>query len=183
MNRKHRFTSPRRQTGVTLVESLITCAVVAVTLGVAVPGLDRAQQTRHLEGVAWQIETDIHFTRSLVLAHSRALRMGFGASAAGSCYVVHSGAARACTCSGDGQTQCLPGAQALRSVYLPASLPAQLQANVASMLFDPDQGTVTPTGTLRVLAAGGSAVHQVVNIMGRVRSCSPGASAKGYKAC
>ena len=37
----------------------------------------------------------------------------------------------------------------------------------------PCKGTVTPTATLRVEARDGRAIHQVVNLLGRVRSCSP----------
>jgi type IV fimbrial biogenesis protein FimT len=55
-------------------------------------------------------------------------------------------------------------------------------ANVASMRFDQTNGTVSPAGTIRV-ATNGSEVRHVVNIMGRVRSCSPGGSAKGYIVC
>ena len=52
-----------------------------------------------------------------------------------------------------------------------------------SIRFDPIHGMATPAGTMRLTTAGGQTVHHVVNIMGRVRTCSPGASAKGYKAC
>jgi type IV fimbrial biogenesis protein FimT len=61
-----------------------------------------------------------------------------------------------------------------------------VQANVASILFDPLHGTSTPTGTLRVVADSGRAVHHVVNIMGRVRTCSPAGAAPvvaGYRVC
>jgi type IV fimbrial biogenesis protein FimT len=54
---------------------------------------------------------------------------------------------------------------------------------VASMRFDPLHGTSTPTGTLRVVGANERAIHHVVNIMGRVRSCSPQAAVRGYAAC
>ena len=50
-------------------------------------------------------------------------------------------------------------------------------------LFDPLHGTSTPTGTLRLVDAGGRAVHHVVNVMGRVRSCSPPARAPAMRAC
>ncbi len=51
------------------------------------------------------------------------------------------------------------------------------------MLFDPVRGTTTPTATVRVVAADGRAIHQIVNIMGRVRACSPGGAVSGYRAC
>ena len=71
----------------------------------------------------------------------------------------------------------------IRTVVLPIGERIALQANVASMLFDPVHGTSTPTGTLRVLDSRGRAIHHVVNIMGRVRSCSPQGAVPGYRAC
>ena len=58
-----------------------------------------------------------------------------------------------------------------------------LVANAASVLFDPLHGTATPTGTLRVTGASGRAIHHIINVMGRVRSCSPQAAVPGYRAC
>ena len=40
-----------------------------------------------------------------------------------------------------------------------------------------------PTGTLRVLGSQGRAVHHVINVMGRVRSCTPLGAMPGYRAC
>jgi type IV fimbrial biogenesis protein FimT len=97
--------------------------------------------------------------------------------------VIHTGAAGDCPCDNIGVAQCTNGSTALKTVFHPADRSVSVQANVASMRFDPTNGTVTPAGTVRVIAADGRAVHHVVNIMGRVRSCSPGGSAKGYKAC
>ena len=57
-----------------------------------------------------------------------------------------------------------------------------MRANVASIAFDPLHGTSTPTGTLRLVDGRGRAVHHVVNVMGRVRSCTP-AGVPGWRAC
>jgi len=36
---------------------------------------------------------------------------------------------------------------------------------------------------MKVQAASGAEIHQIINIMGRVRTCSPGAKVSGYKSC
>jgi type IV fimbrial biogenesis protein FimT len=36
---------------------------------------------------------------------------------------------------------------------------------------------------MRLTSRNGTAIHQVVNIMGRVRSCSPAPALSGYRAC
>jgi len=156
---------------------------VAVALGAAVPEFSAAGERRHADGTAAQLETDIMHIRSLAAAQNRDLRMSFAADAEGSCYVVHTGAAGDCRCSGEGSTVCEPRAEALRSVYFAADAPVQVQANVRSILFDATKGTTTPTATVRVLGREREAVHLVVNLMGRVRACSPAAATPGYRAC
>ena len=173
----------RRQRGATMLESLIAVTVTAVSLGAALPGLEQARERRHLDGVAAQLETDIMYTRSLAVAQNQGVRMGFESLAAGTCYTVHTGAANACSCNASGVAVCSAGAEAIRTVFFPAQGPVALRANVRSILFDPRLGTSTPTGTLRVVGRGDAAVHQVVNIMGRVRSCSPAGSVAGYPRC
>jgi len=175
---------PRRAArGVSLVEAMVVLAIVAVLLGAALPSLGGLTQRSHLEGVALQFETDVHHARSQAVARQQGVRIGFGHSAGGSCYVVHTGAAGACTCAAAGAAVCTGGAEALRLVRIEGAQTPVLHANVGSMLFDPVRGTTTPTATVRVTAPDGRAVHQIVNIMGRVRSCSPGGAVAGYRAC
>ena len=42
---------------------------------------------------------------------------------------------------------------------------------------------LVPTGTLRVVGTNGHEVRHVINVMGRVRSCSPAPMVPGYRAC
>ena len=58
-----------------------------------------------------------------------------------------------------------------------------LKTNVRSILFDPVRGTSTPTATLQLVSRNAGAIHQVMNITGRVRSCSPAPAVAGYKKC
>ena len=69
-----------------------------------------------------------------------------------------------------------------RQVTFPANGPVQLTSRSVSIAFDPERGTVTPTTTFKLKATAGKTVHQIVNIMGRVRSCSPD-NAPGVRAC
>jgi len=61
-----------------------------------------------------------------------------------------------------------------------------VRANVASILFDPLHGTGTPSGSVDVVTPAGQAIRHVVNVMGRVRTCSPAGSTAvvpGLRAC
>lgn len=170
-----------RHRGITLVEMAATLAIVSIVAGAAVPAFEQARERRHLEGAAAQFETDLQFARSEAVAQGRTLRLGFDDAAA--CYVVHDGAHGECRCTAGGAPVCEPGVTPLRSVALPAGAGLRLASNVASMSIDARYGTVTPTATVRFSGRSGAALHQIVNVMGRVRTCAPGGAAMGVRAC
>jgi type IV fimbrial biogenesis protein FimT len=171
-----------RSRGLTLVESLIALSIAAITLSTAIPSFKTAIERRHLEGAAAQLETDIQHARSLAVAQNRTIRMKFSQELGGSCYVVFHGSNTDCRCQANGGSMCNGSQSVARSVGFASTGPLRLNSNVSAMVFDPLLGTSTPTGTLRFQAPSGQALHLVVNIMGRVRTCSP-TGLPGYKPC
>jgi type IV fimbrial biogenesis protein FimT len=163
----------RSQAGITLVETTVVTTLLAVLTGLAAPGFDSSLQRRRLEGAATQLEKDIHYARMLAVARNAPLRISFESGACGSCYVIHTGAANQCSCA----------AVAERVVRFEPGGSVSLKSNSRSVLFDPVKGTSSPTATVQLQARNGSAIHQVMNIMGRVRSCSPAPSLSGYRRC
>jgi type IV fimbrial biogenesis protein FimT len=173
----------RAQSGITLIEVCIVIAVAMVLLGNALPSFQDTLTRRSLEGHAAELAGDVQYLRSQVVASNRTLRMSFQSGSAGSCYVIHSGHAADCTCNAEGPAQCVAGAEPYKSVFLPASGRVRVKSKVQSMVFDPVLGTVSPASTLALIDDRGRAIHHVVNIMGRVSSCSPGGAIPGYKVC
>jgi len=139
--------------------------------------------TRRLDGVATQLATDIQFTRTDAVARNQPLRLSFYAGAGGSCYVIHTGNRSQCQCRAEGPAECVGDARQIKTVTLAAADRVVLQANAGSVLFDPLHGTSTPAATLRLLDPHLREVQHVVNVMGRVRSCSPAGAVPGYSAC
>lgn len=171
----------RAQRGFTLVEGLICVTVLLLAFSAALPSFGTAREHRRVEGAAAQLETDLQLTRSLAVAQNRTVRFEVARDEHGTCYVVHNGAAGDCTCSPQGAV-CRAGLEAHRHQHYAGDTGVSIQANVGSMVFDPLKGTVTPTATLRVEGPRVS-VRQIINIMGRIRSCSPDGGMPGYKAC
>ncbi|GAB4036682.1 MAG: hypothetical protein Fur0014_03560 [Rubrivivax sp.] len=163
-----------RQSGLSLIECAIATAVVALALGAALPSFEEARQRRHLEGIAAQLETDLQLARSEAVARLEPVRVSFGTEGAG-CYWLHTG-------ERPEAPVCEDQPEALRQVRLPEGSGLQLRSNSASMLFDPVKGTVTPTGTVKLHSPLGR-VHLVVNVMGRVRSCTPDGALPGLPRC
>lgn len=172
-----------RQCGVTLIEACTVLAISSVVVGASVPGLQSLIESRRLNGAAAQLATDIQYVRTEAVVRNQALRLSFHSSTDATCYVLHTGATAQCACPPSGAAVCNGGAEEIKTVHLPATEKVVLQANVGSVLFDPLHGTSTPTGTLRVVGTQGREVRHVINIMGRVRSCTPQGVVPGYRAC
>ncbi len=169
--------------GISAIETLATMAITCVTLGVALPGLGELQERQRLYAMSALVETDLQHARSLAVARNEVLRLSFADDGAGGCYVLHTGTAQQCSC-GDvpGAAACSGGAEALRVASLAGTGGMRLQTNTSTIAFSPTTGTVTPTGTLRLQTSRGETVRLVVNVMGRVRSCSPD-GLPGYRLC
>ncbi|MEO7056218.1 MAG: GspH/FimT family pseudopilin [Caldimonas sp.] len=172
-----------RRRGLTLIEMAIVVAVIAIVAATAAPSFSAYIDARRLEGAATRLAADVQFARSEAVARNRALRLSFHANAALSCWVVHTGSAAQCSCDIGGAAVCTGSAVEIKTVVLPAGERIGVAANVGSLVFDPLHGTSTPTGTLRLFDGRGRAVHHIVNVMGRVRSCSPGAAMPAWRAC
>ncbi|MDP1692657.1 MAG: GspH/FimT family pseudopilin [Burkholderiaceae bacterium] len=174
---------PTAQRGLSLIEGCVTLAIVGILAGTAAPSLDGLLKSRHRDGTAAELGVDLHHARTEAIARNEGVRISFHGAAAGTCAVIHTGAAADCTCDGNGTPWCLNGATALKATLYSSSRGASVYANVASMRFDPGNGTVTPAATVRVAGADGRAIHHIVNIMGRVRSCSSGGAIAGVRPC
>ena len=176
--------TPIQQQGVSLIESMIVLFVLSIVVGTALPSFQSMRQRADLAGVAAQLETDVQFARGQARAIDRPVRLTLRETDSGTCYMVHTGASADCTCGVAQQPAVCGGdSELLRSVTLDAKGDVQVRSASKSVAFDPLRGTVTPTATLRVEARDGRAVHQVVNLLGRVRSCSPQGRNAGEVAC
>jgi type IV fimbrial biogenesis protein FimT len=177
-------TTQRLQRGVTLIESMTVLTIASLAIGSTLPGLSSLRQRAELAGVAAQLETDIQFARGHAAAMNRSVRLTLSETAAGAtCYIVHTGSAADCSCAPNGAAVCGGDAEALRAASFTTQGPVQVRSITKSMVFEPSRGTVTPTATLRVEGRDGRALHQVVNLMGRVRTCSPAGQVAGERSC
>jgi type IV fimbrial biogenesis protein FimT len=157
--------------------------IVGLGLSAAVPDLTRSIALRQLEGAAAQLETHIAYARMAAVSRNEGVRLSLRSAEGGSCYVVHTGAAGQCTCSTVAAPVCSASAEALAYTTYPENERLTLRWNTTSILFHPDKGTSTPTGTLRLSVDEGTELRQIVNLMGRVRTCSPAGAVRGYPAC
>lgn len=175
-----------RQRGITLVEASVATSIAVILTATAAPHLGNFVEKQRLDGAAAQLASDLQLARAEAVMRNEPLRLTVHGADAGACYVIHTGPADDCSCAVSGPAVCSGDARQLKTVSLPAADGITLAGNVGSILFDPLHGTSTPSGTLKLISTSGRAVHQVVNVMGRVRTCSPSGDAgavPGYRVC
>jgi type IV fimbrial biogenesis protein FimT len=173
----------RRQRGLTLLELAIVVAITAIVAATAAPSFTALIDARRLDGAATRLAADIQLARSEAIARNQPLRLSLFAGTGATCWIVHSGVPADCRCGDAAGAVCGAGARTIKGVVLATHERVSVAGNVASIAFDPLHGTSTPTGTLRLVGARGGAVHHVVNVVGRVRSCSPDGAVPGYSPC
>lgn len=171
------------QRGLTLIEVATALAIAAVLIGTALPSFEDTKQRSRLEGIAGELVTDLHYARSEAVTRNEGVRFSFRSDASGSCTLIHTGANADCSCTAAGAATCSNGATLLKSSFHPLSAGTSVSANVPSMRFDASNGTVTPAGSVTIATATGVSLRHVVNIVGRVRTCSPDGSARNVKPC
>jgi type IV fimbrial biogenesis protein FimT len=170
--------------GLSLIETMCSLAIMAILIGGALPMFHDLHASQALQATAALLETDIQFAKSQASTSGRPVRLSVQAVQGGtSCYVVHTGAANACRCQGGGKAVCDAGATLLRLSEQSGPSGIALAPLQRSILFDAGKGTVTPTATFKVTDRDGRTIHQVVNIMGRVRSCTPNPGFAGLRTC
>lgn len=172
----------RDELGISLIETAIVVAVIAVVGAAALPSFAALLEGRRLESAATRLAADLQWVRGEAVARNRTLRLSVRAADGATCWIVHTGAAGDCACTPSGAV-CSGDAVALKWDVLGDAEHVAVSGNVSSIVFDPLHGTSTPTGTLRLVGTHGRAVHHVVNVLGRVRSCSPDGLVAGYPLC
>jgi type IV fimbrial biogenesis protein FimT len=169
---------PPSPPGFTLIELAVTLCIAAVLLCTVVPSLQTVLENRRLHSAVSLLANDVQQARAQAIATNQTVRLRWQRNSAGSCYVLYTGTAH-CSCEASGQTSCV----AIKTVAHTREEAVHIQANVDTLVFDPEHGTSTPAATFDVKAPSGRSVHYVLNIMGRGRMCSPQARVAAYPAC
>ena len=170
--------------GVTMIECCLALSILAILVGSGLPSMTDLLSRKRLEGQSQELVADILHMRNESIMRNVNVRMAFSEGPGGSCYVVHTGSAGACSCDGSGSSQCT-GADAavLTARHWLAGDARGVQANVNSILFDPRTGLAAPGGTVKLTDAAGREIRHIVSLRGRVRTCSPQAGQLNQPTC
>lgn len=161
-------------TGFTLIELVVTVAVLAILLGVAVPAFQDTLAKRRLVGAAEQLYADLQYARSEAIKRNASVVVSFS-TGTDWCYGI---ALATCACGTPGSCQ-LDGVEKVvsssnfRGVSLPS---ADLTFSGEKTTFDPRRGTAN-NGTASLTSSSIGTVKVIVSTPGRVRICSDNVAA------
>ena len=75
-----------RRQGVTLIELMVTLAILAILLAIAVPSMQQLIARKRVAGVASELANDIRYLRSLGVQTANPVQIDFGADATSTWY-------------------------------------------------------------------------------------------------
>ena len=181
--RSHRSACRRLTRGLTLIELLCFVSVTVATLGASLPGLRGFSLNQRLQAATSILETEVQLAKSLAAAQGQTVRLAIEPTTGGTCMLIHSGPRRGCECDAQGNAVCTGAATVLHVRHHDATTGVRVTSVRQSIAFSADRGTVTPTATIKLEDEKGRTLHQVVNVMGRTRTCSPLSAVAGFPAC
>lgn len=165
-------------TGFTLIEMIVTVAVLAILLGLAVPAFQDTLAKRRLVGAAEQLYADLHYARGEAIKRNADVMVSLSAGTDW-CYGI---ALAACACGGtagscqlDGVDKAVSGAN-FRGVSLAENLGG-------STRFEPRRGTAPGGNGTATLSSTYGSIKIIVGSLGRVRICSDSPTLSQYDTC
>lgn len=150
--------------GFTLPELMIGLAIASILAVAAVPSFAEMAARMRLEGAMSALGTDLQYTRSEALRRRAAVRLATTADGGG--YTISTGAGADLVVL---KNVALTNGLGLTNSVTVTYDPMRAFANAAELTG----GAVGTTATLR----------SVVNTVGRVQTCTPSGSFKGYPTC
>ncbi|HJV25675.1 MAG TPA: GspH/FimT family pseudopilin [Aromatoleum sp.] len=181
----------RARGGFTLVELIVTMAILGIILAMAVPNLQTFIDKNRVVGAAEAVYGQLQLARTEAIKQSANMVAvftptapwcsGFSRDTGTVCDCTQAvGGANACTILGDGQTAVLQVVNA--SSFSGVTM---LTGGPASIAFNGVRGTAGVGGTVILQSALGKQMGVTINVLGGVHVCSPTGSGSvgGYPAC
>lgn len=178
----------RHWRGFTLIEGLVTVAILSTLMALVVPSAIEWIRIQRIKASADELVTDLQFARSEAVRRNLDVQITFMADTTQTCYTVHTINAQACKCTRGAGLSCLSSQTRteLKTVSLPAADKVSLSSNLVKSVYASASGFVGSAGVLQVTVGDGAdrKLEVRTNVTGRPSICAPaGSKLKGYSPC
>lgn len=164
------------QTGLTMIELLMTIAIIGILASVAVPSFSSTSAAQQVTGAAEKIRLDMLFARSEAMKQNKNIYLSFS-TGSNWCYgFTDTGAA--CTCSTANSCKINNADKAVKSAqFKNISLTTAGSLTLNGANFDPARGGVKKSGTAInngsiTITQDGASATIMLNVLGRASICS-----------
>ncbi len=163
------------QSGFSLIELLVTVAVLGILLSIAVPSFQTTLEKQRLVGAAEQLYEDLQYARTEAIKRNANVFVSF-TTGSNWCYGI---ALATCTCGTAGSCQ-LSGIDKVVSGtdFRGGSLASTFGGPTS---FEPRRGTAPGGNGTATLRSNYGSIKIIAGSLGRVRICSDSASLAKYK--
>lgn len=174
--------------GVTLIELMVTIALVAILLMLAIPSFSDFRERNVARGVAEGVVTFVTESKLEAIKRNRPVRVTVVKTSESNWCLGASEAASGCDCAKD-SAACSVGVYESSVEGRGARLIAVNGFSSGSFAFDPSRGTLSElasNGDLEIGSPTAAKKYQLkveVNPLGRVTVCSSDRMVPGYEAC
>ncbi|WP_432696817.1 GspH/FimT family pseudopilin [Marinobacterium sp. YM272] len=177
-----------KESGFTLIELVVTLAVVAILVTVAAPAFRDFFENRRLTGAAQTLYADLQFARAESIKRNQAIFVKFDDTPSNDwCYgLEEASSATSCDCSDATNTFCtINGVRTVTGVEnYPGVLMSAASVSGSTVTFDPRRGTLSPAGSIFFTGNNGNQLRIVMSFLGRLRLCTPpGSAVSGFESC
>lgn len=168
----------RSNNGFTLIELMVTIAIMAIIAMMTAPALQEFVDRTRLKGATDRLYADMQFARSEAVKRNSSVSISFS-TGSNWCYGISAGSACNCSTANSCNIKTVS-----HSEFSGIALDSATFASSATT-FDPVRGTLSNAGLARLQSSGGKQTCVRMSVIGQVRLCSPAGSANlgGYPTC